>query len=192
MKVVEASAVIPQGPYETWELFFGDQMRWAVELSESVVAVEDYQVRPDGTPRYRMVSKLGPVTMRFTSDYSVYEPPYRAVNRVLDSPFGGTFYATFEPVVGGTRVTWRWEVEPQNALAGLLLPVVRPLLARSIQQGLDAFAKGVASEEDQQRQEEGVSKRRMSLAGGFLLGVGAVVLALYLLLRQRSRASSRR
>jgi len=75
--------------------------------------------------------------MRVTSDYSVYESLHRAVNRVLDSPF----YATFEPVVGGTRVTWRWEVEPQNALVGLLLPALRPLFVRFAQRELESYAK---------------------------------------------------
>ena len=87
------------------------------------------------------MSKLAPVTMRVTSDYSFYEPPHRAVNRILDSPFGGTFYATFEPVVGGKRVTWRWEVEPQNALVGLILPVLRLLFVRFAQRELETYAK---------------------------------------------------
>jgi len=141
MQVAEASAVIPLSPEETWDIFFGNQLRLAVELMPYVAAVQDYQMRPDGTPRYKMVSKFGPATMSFVSDYSVYEPPHRAVNRVLDSPLGGTFYATFEPVVGGTRVNQRWEIEPQNPLVGRLLPVMRLLLAWMMQRDLNTHAK---------------------------------------------------
>ena len=36
---------------------------------------------------------------------------------------------------------WRWEIEPQNPLVGRLLPVMRPLLARSLQRDLNTFAK---------------------------------------------------
>jgi hypothetical protein len=140
MQVAEASAVIPLSPEETWDLLFGDVQR-AVELVPDVVSVEDFQIRDDGPPRYRMVRKAGPFTMSFISDYSVFERPHRTVNRVLESPLGGTFYSTFEPVAGGTRLSFRWELEPQNPLVGRLLPVLRPLLAWSLQRDLNTLAK---------------------------------------------------
>ena len=140
MQVAEASAVIPLSPEEAWDLLFGD-MRRAVELVPDVVSVEDFQIRDDGTPRYRMERKTGPFTISFISDYSVFERPHRTVNRVLDSPFGGTFYSTLEPVAGGTRLSFRWELEPQNPLVVRLLPVLRPLLAWSLQRDLNAAAK---------------------------------------------------
>jgi hypothetical protein len=140
MQVAEASAVIPLSPEEAWDLLFGD-MRRAVELVPDVVSVEDFQIRDDGTPRYRMVRKTGPFTISFISDYSVFERPHRAVNRVLESPLGGTFYSSFEPVAGGTRLSFRWELEPQNPLVGRLLPVLRPLLAWSLQRDANAAAK---------------------------------------------------
>lgn len=140
--VVEASAIVPLGPEETWDMLLGEQIPRLVEMpGMSVVAVEDYRMRPDGTPRYTMANKVGPVTVRHTADFSVYERPHRSVNRVLDNPFGGTLYGTYEPVSGGTQVKWRWEVEPQNLLAGVLMPIVRPLLERSMQHDLEALAK---------------------------------------------------
>lgn len=185
MEAVEGSAVMPLGQDDTWDVFFGDQMRRLVELHPTVAAVEDYQMRPDGTPRYTMVAKFGPFRMRVTSDYSVYEPPRRTVNRVLESPLGGTAYFTFEPVEEGTRVHQRWEIEPQTSLVGLLLPVMRPLLAWSLQRDLNAWAKAATTPQgDQQRQEEGETSG-MGLGGGGALVVGAVILALYLLLRRR-------
>jgi len=84
-----------------------------------LAAVEDYQMRADGTPRYRMVQKVGPFKTSFVSDYYVYERPLQTVNRDLDTPLGGTAYFTFEPVAGETRLSFRWEVEPQNTLVHL-------------------------------------------------------------------------
>ncbi len=193
MSAVEASTVVPLAPGETSDILFGDQMRRAVELFSIAVAIEDYQMRPDGTPRYTMVSKVGPFTMRGISDYFVYERPHRTANRILDSPLGGTFYVTFEPVPEGTRTSLRWEVEPQNALVGILLPMLRPLLARQLQQDLDTFAKAATPQGDQ-HQEDGQRQAAASMSG--LLGGGVVaagvILALYLLLRRRGGASRRR
>jgi hypothetical protein len=105
VRVAEASAVVPLSPEETWDLLLGDQVQRLVEMPEmSVVAVEGYQMRPDGMPRYTMANKVGPTAIRHTADFTVYERPHRSVNRVLDSPFGGTLYGTYEPVAEGTRV----------------------------------------------------------------------------------------
>ena len=57
MRVVEASAVVPLSPEETWDLFFGDQLRGLVEAVDNVVAVENYQMRANGTPCYEMVRR---------------------------------------------------------------------------------------------------------------------------------------
>jgi hypothetical protein len=52
MKVVEASAVIPLNPEETYDALIGDQIQRLVEMpSVKVVAVEDYQMRPDDRRR---------------------------------------------------------------------------------------------------------------------------------------------
>lgn len=140
--VVEASVVMPGGPEQTWDFLFGDELRRVVELSRMVVALQHYRMRSDGTPHYTMVMRVGPFSMTGTSDYVVYDRPQRTVNRVLDCPFGGTFHMGFEAVPGGTRLTERWEVVPQNGLAALALPAVRPLLARLLQRDLDAWAEG--------------------------------------------------
>ena len=90
-------------------------------------------------------------------------------------------------------MSFRMQLEPQNALASVMMPVIRPLFARQLQQDLDDFAKAAAAlqQGDQQRQEEGVSRLWLGLSGGIFV-VGAIILALYLLLRQRSGASRRR
>ena len=65
-------------------------MQRLVELSHSIVVVEDYEMRANGTPRYVMVTRIGPTTMRSNSDYTVFDRPRSTVNSVLDSPFGTT------------------------------------------------------------------------------------------------------
>jgi hypothetical protein len=105
MQPVEASVVVPLSPEEKWDFLLGDPQR-LVESFADIVAVENFQMRPDGTPRYRMVRKLGPFTMSFISDYSVFERPYRTVSRALDTPFGETFYTTHERTTESTRMRW--------------------------------------------------------------------------------------
>lgn len=194
MQTVEASTVFPLGQEETWDFLTGDQLRRLVALSDSIVAVEDYQMRSDGTPRYRMVQKAGPFTISFVSDYSVYDRPHRTVNRTLDSPLGGTFYSTFDSVPEGTRVSMRWEVEPQNPLVGVLLPVLRPLLSRSLQRDLETLAKAVSPQGERPHQQQDQQRRAASVGG--LLGGGVVaagvILALYFLARRRRKEASRR
>ena len=173
MKMVEASTIIPLSPEEAWDFAFGDKLQRFVEAVDNIISVEDFQMRADGTPRYRMVRKVGPFTMSTISDYSVFERPYRTVSRALnpDAPFGGTFYTTSEPVAGGTRLSLRMEVEPQNALASVMMPVIRPLFARQLQQDLDDLVKATTPQQgDQQRQEEGVSKLWLGLSGVLVLG----------------------
>ena len=141
---IEASAVVPMGQEETWDLLEGDQMRRAVELSDAIVAIEAYEMRPDGTPRYVHVGRMGPGKVRFTADYSVYDRPRRIEANILDSPFGGAYRVDYEAVPGGTRVRHRWDVEPKNAFFGLLLPLVRPLIERSLQRDLKTIAERAA------------------------------------------------
>lgn len=185
MRVAEASVVVPLRPEETWDLLIGDQMHQLVEMPEvSVIAVEDFQVRPDGTARYRVANKAGPSTIWHTADFSVYERPNNSVNRVLDSPFGGTFYGTYEPTAtGDTRVSWRWEVEPQNLLAAVVLPMLRPLFAQSMKHDLDALAKVGDTTPEEVRQGRSVAVNASLLGGGVVVGA---ILVLYLLRRRRS------
>ena len=123
---IEASAVVPMGREETWDLLEGDEMRRVVELSDAIVAIENYRMRPDGTPRYVHVGRIGPGRVRFTADYSVFERPRRTEATILDSPFRGTYHVDYEAVPDGTRVRHRWDVEPKSPLFGLLLPLARP------------------------------------------------------------------
>jgi uncharacterized protein YndB with AHSA1/START domain len=144
MRPVEASVVVPFSPEKTWDFLFEDPWR-VIGLIDNIVAVEDYEMRADGTPRYRMVRKFGHFPpMSFVSDYHVFERPRRHVNRILESPLGGNFSGTYEPTAGGTRVTWRWDIESRSFLIRALWPLMRPLLTRSLQQDLNTYAKAAA------------------------------------------------
>jgi hypothetical protein len=80
MRAEEASVVVPLSLEETWDFIFNDPRR-AVQFLPDVVAVEDFEMREYGTPRYRMVRKADPFTTSFVSDYFVFERPYRTVSR---------------------------------------------------------------------------------------------------------------
>ncbi|MFD2091322.1 SRPBCC family protein [Blastococcus deserti] len=144
MQSVEASAMVPLSPEKTWDFFWEDPQRTATYLASSVT-LEDFEIRADGTPRYRMVQRIGPLPrISWVSDYEVFDRPRQHVNKTLESPLGGRFYGTFEPTAGGTKVTWRWDVEPQNLLVRSLLPVLRPVLAWSLRRDLNAWTKAAA------------------------------------------------
>lgn len=147
MSVIERSAVIPLPLAETWELFNGNQLRDLVEISDAVVEVRDYRMRDDGTPEYVMVNQAGPRQVSHRSDYTVFDPPHRTVDRVLDSPLGGVFYTEHESVEGGTKVTHRWEVEPHGMMK-LLWPLIRSSMAKNFQADLDSIAERLAARSD--------------------------------------------
>lgn len=60
MPTITTSVVVPLDPEAAWELFFGDERRHSVALSQAVVAVEDHEIRADGTPRYTMAHPVAP------------------------------------------------------------------------------------------------------------------------------------
>jgi hypothetical protein len=132
--------VLPLPIHECWEFVFGNQGRDAVEASRMVAALEDYAMRPDGTPQYTMVMKVGRLTLKSVSDYTVFDPPHRTVNTIRGGPFGGTFFVDFEPADGGTRVSERWELQPQGRVVALMKPVLEPVLRYSLHRDLDAWA----------------------------------------------------
>lgn len=139
MPVMERSAVVPLDLDAAWEAFFGDQMQNWARLSDMVVEVRDYRVRPDGTPEYVMVNRAGPLKASHRSDYQVYDPPHRAEDDTLESSLGGRFITIHEAVDGGTRVTHRWDVEPHGIMK-LLFPLMRRPMAKSFQKDLDDMA----------------------------------------------------
>ena len=78
-------------------------------------------------------------------------------------------------------MSFRFEMEPQKALARDTLPVIRPLFARQLQQDLDDLAQaatlqGVRPQQDQQQRQVAASEARLARALGWVsvgLGLGA-------------------
>lgn len=142
--IVERTALVPLPPEEAWEVFFGNEMQNWCELSDMIAEVRDFRMRPDGTPEYVMVNRMGPLRASHRSDYVVYEPPYRAEDDTLDSMLGGRWVTVHEPVEGGTRVTHRWDVEPHGVMR-LLFPLIRPVFTKQFQADLDQMVARVPS-----------------------------------------------
>lgn len=149
MRPVEVSTEVALPPGHLWDFMWADggPPRFLAEMHElgywrDVTSVEDYEIRPDGTPRYRMARTSGPLpAMSMTSDYVVFERPRRTVNRVVDTPLRGDFVATYEPTEAGTKVTWRWDVSAKNPVLSALVRALRPYLARSLQANLDEYGR---------------------------------------------------
>lgn len=145
--MLERSAVAPVSLEDAWEAFNGDEMQNLVRFSDSVAEVRDYRMRDDGTPEYVMVNQAGPMKVSHRSSYVVYEPPYRAVDEVLESPLGGRFYLELESVEGGTRISNRWDVVP-NGLMRFVFPLLRSKMAQDFQADLDTIVERLSSESD--------------------------------------------
>jgi hypothetical protein len=149
MRPVEVSTEVPLAPAQVWDFLWGDggPPRFLADMHRlgywrDVTAFDEYEVRPDGTPRYRMSRKFGPlpaVSMR--SEYSQFDRPSRAVSHAMNTPLRGDFIATYEPTHAGTRMTWRWEVKAENPALNALLRPLRAFLVRSLQQNLDEYGK---------------------------------------------------
>lgn len=107
---------------------FADRLR-RVAAASAMLEVEGYELRPDGTPRYTMVMKAGPIRIRSVSDYFVYDRPKKTVNKVIGGLFdGGTAYVDLLPQGGETRVEMRIEPAPPNLRKRLTLALLRPVL----------------------------------------------------------------
>jgi hypothetical protein len=142
MPIVQRSAVIPLDLEAAWDAFFGDEMQRWVRLSDLVVEVRDYRIRPDGMPEYVMVNAMGPMRASHRSVYVRFEPPRHAEDDTLESDLGGRWITDHEPVEGGTRVTHTWHVEPKGVMR-LLFPLIRARFERTFQEDLDRMVERI-------------------------------------------------
>ncbi len=144
MKPIQVSAQVALPPDAAWDFMFSDELRRLVSASKMIDGVEEYVLRPDGTPRYTMVMKGGPIRVRSVSDYTVYERPRRTVNRVIGGLFdGGTCFIDFRPnhEGTGTRVEMSVELDPPKRSARIALTLLRPLLSAALRADLQAWAR---------------------------------------------------
>jgi uncharacterized protein YndB with AHSA1/START domain len=91
-----------------------------------------------GSRRRAVVKGLFGLTMESVMEVTEIEPNRTLALRLISASWGGTGRTkyTLTPVHGGTRVDWRWEMEP----GGVLKPFGRPLMAvfrRAFQRDVD-------------------------------------------------------
>lgn len=149
MRPVEVSTEVPLAPAEVWDFLWGDggPPRFLADMHRlgywrDVTAFDEYEIRPDGAPCYRMARKFGPLpAVRMRSEYTEFERPSRAVSHAANTPLRGDFIAVYEPTQAGTRMTWRWEVRADNRVLNALLRPLRPVLVRSLQQNVDEYGE---------------------------------------------------
>jgi len=91
-----------------------------------------------GSRRRAVVKGLFGRTMESVMEVTELEPGRLLALQLVSASWGGTGRTkyTLTPVAGGTRVDWRWEMEP----GGVLKPFGRPLMAvfqRAFQRDVD-------------------------------------------------------
>jgi uncharacterized protein YndB with AHSA1/START domain len=91
-----------------------------------------------GTRRRAVVKGLFGRTMESVMEVTELEPDRALALRLISASWGGTGRTKYvlTPVDGGTRVDWRWEMEP----GGILKPFARPFMAvfqRTFQRDVD-------------------------------------------------------
>jgi len=81
-----------------------------------------------------LVSKAMGRPMAVEYEITAYERPRRMTSRTISGlPLIDVESAeTFEPVGGGTRMRWVWEVKPRGAVGRLMAPVFARMLGRRL------------------------------------------------------------
>jgi uncharacterized protein YndB with AHSA1/START domain len=79
--------------------------------------------------RFRAEMRMRPRPMEMTTEFTGYERPRRlaSTTRMSRMDIRGTL--SFDPVPGGTRMRWSWELEPHGLLK-LMTPLATPIGAR--------------------------------------------------------------
>jgi uncharacterized protein YndB with AHSA1/START domain len=79
--------------------------------------------------RFRAEMRTRPRPMEMTTEFTGYERPRRlaSTTRMSRMDIRGTL--SFDPVPGGTRMRWSWELEPHGLLK-LMTPLASPIGAR--------------------------------------------------------------
>lgn len=115
MVAVQGEIVIDRPPDEVFDFVadeeneprYNPQMRLAKKVTEGPIGVGT-SFRAEMTGRGRVV----PMTIQFTE----YDRPHRLAERVHMKSMDLTGGLTFQPVDGGTRMRWSWNLEPHGAL----------------------------------------------------------------------------
>jgi uncharacterized protein YndB with AHSA1/START domain len=115
MTKVQGEIVIHRPPNEVFDFVadeeneprYNPQMRLAKKVTEGPIGVgTTFRAEMKGRGR------VGPMTIQFTE----YDWPRRIAERVQMKAMDLTGGLTFEPVDGGTRMRWLWNLEPHGVL----------------------------------------------------------------------------
>ena len=143
MVEVKGEIVIHRPPAEVFDFVadeeneprYNPQMRLAKKVTEGPIGVGT-SFRAEMTGRGRVV----PMTIQFTK----YERPRRIAERVQMKAMDLTGGLTFEPVDGGTRMRWLWNLEPHGVIRfmGPLVAVMGRRQEQRIWTGLKHLLEG--------------------------------------------------
>jgi uncharacterized protein YndB with AHSA1/START domain len=143
MVKVQGEIVIHRPPNEVFDFVadeeneprYNPQMQVAKKVTQGPIGVGT-SFRAEMTGRGRVV----PLTIQFTE----YERPRRIAERVQMKAMDLTGGLTFEPVGGGTRMRWLWNLEPHGVLRfmGPLVAFMGRRQERRIWTGLKHLLEG--------------------------------------------------
>ena len=142
---VQGEIVIERPPTEVFDFVangeneprYNPQMRSAEKITEGPIGVGT-SFRAELTGRGRVV----PMTIEFTG----FERPDRIVESAHMASMDLTGSLTFEPVQGGTRMRWSWDLRPTGAMR-FMSPLIGSMGRRSerrVWEGLKRFLEAQA------------------------------------------------
>ena len=93
--------------------------------------------------RILLTRKTGPTTQTMTSELTSYSPPHDYAFRVVDGPVRAIGKGTFEPLDGGTRTRFTFELDFEgHGIGKLLIPlVVRRSAVKELEQSHNALKR---------------------------------------------------
>ncbi|TAK76654.1 MAG: hypothetical protein EPO16_06830 [Dehalococcoidia bacterium] len=137
---VRGETVIRCAPVEVFD-FVADERNEPLYNPEMTSVTQLTQGAPGVGTRYRaeMTSKSGPVTMLI--EFTRYERPTLLQSHTSLSSMEIDGALTFEPVEGGTRLRWDWELQPRGVLrfAGPLVALLGRRREAAIWDGLRRY-----------------------------------------------------
>ena len=128
MAYIDGEIVINRPVEEVFD-FVADE-RNEPRYNPRMLRVEKLSPGPVGLgSRFRAEMRTRPRPMEMTTEFTGYERPRRlaSTTRMSRMDIRGTL--SFDPVPGGTRMRWSWELEPHGLLK-LMTPLATPIGAR--------------------------------------------------------------
>lgn len=142
MPVIEETVFIRRAPAEVFN-FMADPANFAVWDSSVVEAAQENDGPPGIGSRTRGTSKVLGRHIHWVTEGTEFDPPNRILNTGVEGPLKFTVGATFEPVDGGTQLTYRLEAE--SGLGGVFGKMADSIIqraqARTVRANLETLAE---------------------------------------------------